>query len=271
MCKVNFTSSNGLETHIVEHTSNGDWQCGECSYQTNSIDNLRKHTKTCKHIYDQTEDSEHEGEKSNFSCDLCEEYFPKSESMMKHRQTVHKTFKPCRNLPNCQFNDCVFNHNPIDDNTHICYECGEKFNIFSSLMFHRKNNHSMENCLKFSQNNCKFNDKSCWYNHGYLKNTTNENVQGMKSPEKMNNSRNQTTHGSVFHKTPANLVPPSSTPMGPPMGHQPGPPLGSKVAPQTGPQAGQPSQATWLRMVTMMKELNMMMMNMKNVNPFLTL
>ena len=256
VCKLYFTSKTELDNHIVSHTDEGDWHCEDCSFQSNSEINLEKHVRISQHTTNQPGNM---GQKdiNNITCNFCQEKFPQMSEMVEHRQKAHKTFKPCRNLPNCQYNDCLFNHEPIDDKTHQCFECGEKFETFSNLMFHRKNKHSMNKCLKFLKNNCMFNDNSCWYDHATAQNKTHEYFAKMKSPDKGENVNERSERIPVFWDPRVNMDPPSGPPMGPPPG-----PKGTPLDPLSGP----PSQATWLRMISMVKELNMMMMNLKKTN-----
>ena len=151
------------------------------------------------------------------------------EDQSKHSRT-HRTFKQCKNLPNCQYaNECIFNHEKIENDKLICYECGETFDTLRELMPHRKANHKMNDCSKFNKNECKFNDSSCWYIHN------NKNITESKSHVKEDKTA-KSNEPSGFWDPPANLAPPSSI----------------------------LSQAAWIKMTTMMKELNQMMTNMRH-------
>ena len=123
--------------------------------------------------------------------------------------------------------NCIYNHNQVDNSMFLCYECGYEFKTFSDLMFHRKKNHNMNNCSNFLENKCRFTNNSCWYEHPH-----NDNP---RIPPKVNPTHNpdivneQTaSKPSVFQDPPANLAPPSP----------------------------QPTQAAWLKMVSMMNNLN---------------
>ena len=87
----------------------------------------------------------------------------------------HCHFQPLWKIENSSLEyeeNCLFNHELIDENTYLCYECGEKFNTLSDLMVHRKQTHRMINCKKFLKNNCSFTSDKCWYTH---KNDAQEN------------------------------------------------------------------------------------------------
>ena len=43
VCKKTFNRTNALKTHIKSHTTDGDWNCKDCSFQTYSQENLKIH------------------------------------------------------------------------------------------------------------------------------------------------------------------------------------------------------------------------------------
>ena len=204
-----------------------------------SLDNLNKH-KDAAHISKPADIPLSE----NFSCNLCTYKYSEKGDLEKHRKQKHKTFKPCRNLPDCPYeNNCIFNHQEVNKNMFLCYECGFEYKSLSDLMFHRKTHHNVNECIKFNENKCKFTDESCWYTHNEQQNIMNKDnkqqdthKQGFWDPP--SSSDPPTVQPSVFQVPPANLAPPSP----------------------------QPTQATWLKMVAMMNNLNMMMKEMKDAN-----
>ena len=119
----------------------------------------------------------------------------------------------------------------------LCYECGAELKTFGELMFHRKNKHTMNPCLKYVADTDKFTDTNCWYNHGISKK--------QKAPEdnidKNLNASKASSQPLVFWDLPVNLETPSS----------------------------QPTQATWLKMISMMDNLNKMRREMKESSQFL--
>jgi hypothetical protein len=240
ICEEHFISNKMLKKHKLDHENEGAWNCDDCSYQTNEKSNLTKHVGITKHQSHKLETNSKQV--NRLHCNLCDETFTIISDLTRHRRT-HKTFKPCKNLPKCQYeNECVFNHDKIEDNDFICYECGEKFSTLKELMPHRKANHKMNACTKFLKNECRFTESKCWYNHE-AKNKIEKEKNDTKSPKKMEKA-NKINEPLGFWEPPANLAPPSLL----------------------------PSQAAWIKMTTMMRELNQMMVNLKHHNqPFQSL
>ena len=233
-CNNTFKTETELSTHMLTHTNDGDWTCDECAHQTNTLANLKRHLEASHHK------SRHvPASPQSFSCNSCTRKFNSSTELEEHKRKSHKTFRPCKNLPGCPYeNSCIFNHNTIDSSKFLCFACGNEFDTFSDLMFHRKMKHTMFRCIKFSENKCSFTAESCWYNHDSDKSEEQSSSQqeGFWDPPPAPN------HPSVFRDVPVNLAPPSP----------------------------QPTQATWLKMVTMMENLNQMMKNIKETNQFLS-
>ena len=95
----------------------------------------------------------------------------------------------------------------------------------------------MNPCHTFLANKCNFTDSSCWYNH---------NIGKKQDVPEVNSGKNSdvskpASQPPFFWDPPANLAPPPT----------------------------QPTQATWLKMVSMMDNLNMMMKAMKESSQFL--
>ena len=223
ICHQIFISESTLSKHTEKHTTDGDWNCTKCSFQTNSESSLKKHEKTAKH---ETVTEVNDGIK----CNLCNKCFSNEDNIVIHKRNDHRSFKPCKNLPNCPYGtDCMFNHNP-KSNKFICYECGEEFEVLRDLMVHRKKKHTMNTCEKFLKNECKRTQETCWYNHENKEPTINESSEDDKKKSQ------ETFQPPVFWERPANLAPPANL----------------------------PDHATWLKMITMMTELNKMMSELKN-------
>ena len=236
VCDNKFTTNHHLEEHMKTiHTNDGDWRCDDCPYQTNTSDSLKKHIDITHHTSHQIPRTKTTSSPVNqIKCNFCDEKFATTSDMINHRKTSHKTFKPCRNLLNCQYQDkCLYNHNKVDENTLICYACGEQFKTFNDLMVHRKKTHDPIQCLKFSKNACNFADDKCWYMH---KNGGNvENLIEMKEPDQF--SKQPAAKLPVFRDPPVNLAPPSTQ--------------------------ATPTQATWAKMMSMMADLKQMMEKIK--------
>ena len=97
----------------------------------------------------------------------------------------------------------------------------------------------MQRCIKFSKDDCKYNDSNCWYNHEVTNENNDQNLRETETPDKTENTSENHSENPVFCEPPVNLAP--------------------------------PSQAAWLKMVMMIKELNTMMGMMKKTNPFMTI
>ena len=230
VCQQVFQSKASMNKHNETHNMDGDWNCDKCSFQTNSESNLKKHTVAAKHASVATEDP-------GVKCNICEKKFFTADEVVMHKRKDHKSFAPCKNLPNCPYqSDCMFNHK-LKSNNFICYECGEEFEHLKELMAHRKKYHTMNLCSKYVRNECLLTKEACWYSHG----DTNKSERSNEThpEEKDINPSNGTSQPPVFWERPANLVPPII-----------------------------PNQATWVKMMSMMTELNQMMNKMKNLNQF---
>ena len=93
------------------------------------------------------------------------------------------------------------------------------------------------------RNECHFNSSSCWYIHGkknYNETNSRESMHEETANKGHENNRAE-PEPSVFCDPPANLAPPSANPV----------------------------QATWVKMMAMMNELNKMMKTVKESNSFL--
>ena len=127
---------------------------------------------------------------------------------MNHRKQKHiEKVAYCRKKQagNCPFSDekCWWNH----ENTQPyklqceevkCYVCDNIFQDKSSMMKHRKKEHTsmVRRCDKYRLNNCPFQSNSCWFLH--------ENDMEVEEAEEHNN-KNETqkqTEPLVFQKTP---------------------------------------------------------------------
>ena len=125
----------------------------------------------------------------------------------------------------------------------LCYECGFEYKSLSDLMFHRKAHHNINKCIKFTENNCKFTDESCWYTYNEQHNMMNkENEQ-------------QETHDEGFWDPPSSREEPTEQPS-----------VFRVPPPNPAPPLSQPTQANWLKMVSMMNDLNKMMREIKEAN-----
>ena len=100
--------------------------------------------------------------------------------MTKHRRETHYTFKPCRNIISCIFEEeCVVNHDPIPVGLHRCFQCGNDYSSKNEMMIHRKNAHEgVKTCKNYLQNKCQ-RDTECWWKHD---NNSEENLDFQQNP-----------------------------------------------------------------------------------------
>ena len=181
VCKVERNTQNKLERHLANHNDDGDWFCESCPFQTNDMKLLKVHMKEKQHIFDLLQVQE-------VKCTFCENMFKSKTDMKTHRKEIHKTFRPCRNPIACVFKEeCVFNHDPIPDGLHRCFQCGKDFKTKNEMMIHRKIHVGVRICKNFLNNTCS-RGSECWWNH---------NVES-----------HPTTQNSGFQQNPGNLAPP---------------------------------------------------------------
>ena len=136
--------------HMDQHTNDGDWNCDDCAHQTNSSDNLKRHLDITHHKSQKIKTPAIQ----EFPCSLCTLKCQDKSELENHRKRTHKSFKPCTNLPDCQYaSKCIFNHSKVDSNIFVCYECGDELKTFNDLMAHRKNSHTLNKCVKFLEKN----------------------------------------------------------------------------------------------------------------------
>ena len=119
---------------------------------------------------------------SQHKCNFCEMIFSSKNALSTHRVDVHRSFKPCRDITNCQYQSgCYFSHFPVTVGKVRCFQCGEEFDSKHNMMIHRKIHGGVKVCLKLTNNQCDRGD-SCWWSH--------------------------TTSNQVFQKVEENLPPP---------------------------------------------------------------
>ena len=144
-----------------------EYNCTECDFQGTTDIQLRKHVNL-KH-------TSRGHDNTIIECRICGEGFDVKWKLMKHRKIKHITsVAPCKNYieEKCNFTAlmCWWNHEEkqIGQKEDIdCFVCNETFQSKPELMTHRKKNHSeiIRQCIQFSQNNCRYEEESCWYKH----------------------------------------------------------------------------------------------------------
>ena len=174
-CNLELQTQNDLILHEVSHKS--EWNCEDCSFQANDVNELMKHLKEtghqpCKEI-----------DKRNLfkdyrQCYTCRSEFDGYITLMDHRKEAHPSNKKCRNYPNsCRFGvKCWYLHEDTDSNREVnnviegsfkCIECDEEIIERRDFMVHKKSKHpqSVLMCEKFKRGECTRNDSSCWFKH----------------------------------------------------------------------------------------------------------
>ena len=77
--------------------------------------------------------------KSSCKCNFCGRTFTSEISPSTLRMNVHRTYKPCREMAHCQYqNGCYFNHTPVPLAKVRCYQSGEEFSSKNVMIAHRK-------------------------------------------------------------------------------------------------------------------------------------
>ena len=127
ICSKKFNTQDQLMKHMDQHTNDGDWNCDDCAHQTNSSDNLKRHLDITHHKSQKIKTPAIQ----EFPCSLCTLKCQDKSELENHRKRTHKSFKPCRNLPDCQYaSKCIFNHSKVDSNIFVCYECCDELKAF---------------------------------------------------------------------------------------------------------------------------------------------
>ena len=159
-----------VELHHVEESVKITLQynCKDCSFQGENSLELKKHIQITKHT-----PSEYIEE-----CYTCKKEFSSYWNLMNHRKAEHPSNKKCRYFLNnlCRFNSvtCWYKHvdasEPVNKEKVFefqCDHCDQRFGLRSSLMSHRKTNHSekVSKCKQFAQGNCNMDGNSCWFDH----------------------------------------------------------------------------------------------------------
>ena len=100
ICKMLCENKIHLNDHMSTHSDDGDWTCGQCSFQVNSKNALKNHLRASKHSSPHIITPE---AKDTFTCKLCGKCFGNNIELKEHRIANHKTYKPCRNISNCAY------------------------------------------------------------------------------------------------------------------------------------------------------------------------
>ena len=178
VCKFIFIKESVLAKHMDTHDKDGDWTCGECSYQTMTKKDLDDHKNKAhrpksrprgQNVTPVKESrnlpasplwkspNQSKGERST-TCTKCDKDFVVYLiDLTKHIRENHKSYKPCRNIETCAYNKrCRWNHKTYPEGNQVCYECGENFKTMHELVRHRKAVHKVSICKDFFSKNCGY-------------------------------------------------------------------------------------------------------------------
>ena len=91
---------------LTQHTEDGDWNCKDCDFQTNSKINLQKHIKE-KHT-----------QPTMLTCKHCLVNFKTKVSLNIHIRENYKLYKLCDKLMNNECEDALDNEGKLKDHMH---------------------------------------------------------------------------------------------------------------------------------------------------------
>ena len=138
-------------------------------------------------------------------------------NLMNHRKNVHPSNKKCRKFPNnCPHgNECWYVHSEKESSTQKlsdefkCEQCDKTISGRRNFMMHKKINHIeiVQPCNLFRSNQCKKNEKTCWFDHNVQNQNHNTYADVLKSSTQ-NNSREIPVNNQVFQQVTENTHPP---------------------------------------------------------------
>ena len=156
-----------------DQLTDDQYVCNDCSFQTNTEDQLQKHLVLKHHNI-----SEASAPIKTFQCHSCGKNFYSKPMLMDHRKKDHKDIiAKCRRYQKneCAYIDeiCWYSHSqqtPGSVNLNVKFECKyckKTFESKSDLMRHLKTKHPQIklNCREFARGSCKFSEQECWYRH----------------------------------------------------------------------------------------------------------
>ena len=198
-CAYECTSKAQLSNHIkwkhINMESEEEFNCDGCDFQGTTRLQLNKHINI-KHV------AEEQPKKEVIKCRNCDEQFSEKWNLMNHRKQKHiEKVAYCRKKQegSCPFSDdkCWWNHENKQQEVK-CYVCDKIFQGKSSMMKHRKSEHTslVRKCDKDLQNNCPFQSNTCWFLH--------ENDMEVEDGQEDNtiNETQKQTETLVFRKPP---------------------------------------------------------------------
>ena len=179
-----------------------EFNCNDCSFQSNSKSDLKKQLRLTHH--ESSKNTEEINKEKNFPCRSCGLGLMSKKDLMNHRREIHSDIlRQCRYFArgDCAFEDevCWYSHKKKEENVEPssadqenlnCNLCKRVFKNKDEFMKHRKVNHPLmiSKCRDFKNGECRFTDDECWYVHEEI-------------------SSNMSQGNSVFWKVPENHSP----------------------------------------------------------------
>ena len=162
-CTEYFGKSLDLEMHKIEKHERkknlDEWNCNDCSYQTDTAPALLNHLKLMGHQPSPNIKDKRLVFNDYRECYTCRLGFDGYWNLMTHRKNIHPSNKKCRNFPSgkCTWGvDCWYVHEEelmeVDETfeadsvpkepIYKCYICTIDFKSKDAFMKHRKENHT---------------------------------------------------------------------------------------------------------------------------------
>ena len=161
--------------HMSSHEKTHQVTCSQCDKMLKNDRKLREHVRTdhdemichmqCVGGTCTRSETVSPQVENPHKCNFCDNVFPSRNALSTHRSDVHRTYKPCRDITNCQYQaGCYFSHIPVTLGKVRCYQCGEEFNTRNTMMIHRKIHGGVNECRRMITNEC-FKGDNCWWSH----------------------------------------------------------------------------------------------------------
>ena len=202
------TKEKEKEKHFDEKYEELQYNCEECPFQGTTQIQLNKHFNLKHMMKGQTM-------KEVIQCKHCNEQFSAIWNLMSHRKQEHpNTVAFCKNKPigTCRFNadTCWWRHEEKETGQQVggikCFICNQNFETKADMMIHRKCFHRsmVRKCTDFLKNQCRFQEKFCWFVHDNEDMEIDNNIETENDPKEMEDNE----INSVFQKAKGDLKPP---------------------------------------------------------------
>ena len=176
--KSGFTRENPQNESTTNKSKSKDqeiqYNCFKCAFQGTKETELKKHISLKHVIEEKTVDHS-----DQIKCRNCGDVFTTKWNLMNHRKNEHLNIvAQCRNYleGKCVYTDsmCWWKHaeREVSSETNItCFICNKNFVSKPLMMSHRKRDHAdvLRPCRNYLNNECKYQDDSCWFVHGHEK------------------------------------------------------------------------------------------------------